>query len=130
MELTGSSVQFEASANASITYQVTCSGVCTAAASGVVDVAALALGNTELDTNSPFVFAQSANQIQLTCFSDAAATVNARVFDTHGRLIHTRSFVASSGHMETFDTANWSKGVYTLSIEQHGTHAFSRVFSK
>jgi len=130
MQVAGNSVQFETTTDASIVYQVTCDGVCPVTASGVVNVAALVLSNQEMENNAPFGFAQTANEIQLTASGVETSMVNARVFDAQGRLIHSRTFVASSGHLETFDTSTWSKGVYTLSIENQGAPLFSRAFSK
>jgi hypothetical protein len=129
-QVNGNTIQFETTTNSVIAYEVSCSGVCPVSTSGVVNVAALLLSNNEPDNQLPFVFAQRANEIQLTCSGNEAVMVNARVFDAQGRLMHSRSFVTSSGHLETFETAKWSKGVYTLSIEQNGTPLFSRAFAK
>jgi hypothetical protein len=130
IQATGNTVQFEASADAAIAYQVVCDGVCPVTASGVVNVNATVLSNLEQSAVAPFVFAQTGSQIQLTCAGNTASTLIARVFDAQGRLMTQRSFVSAGGHMETFDTSAWSKGVYTLSIEQHGTKLFSRAFTK
>jgi hypothetical protein len=124
----GSTIQLELPDNETVSYTVSCAGVCGAAVSGTVQ--ATSLGINDVSREQSVVFAQSANAVQLLFKQDNASQVQMQLFDAQGRLLEQQKFVATGGSMHEMSTEELASGIYTLVLCSDEQKVFTQKFIK
>jgi hypothetical protein len=124
----GSSVQVELPQDESLSYTVTCSGLCGSSASGTVQ--GISLGIDDVSSEQSVVFAQSSNAVQFLFKQLNSRNVQMHVYDAQGRLLEQSTFVAASGSSHEVSTEKFAAGMYSIVLHSDNQKFFTQKFIK
>jgi hypothetical protein len=128
VEIIGNEAQLVLSNGETLMYSVVCQGDCNATANGSVQ--ALSLQDDSAALDNAIKFSQTSANITLLFTNIETQQVDARLFDSQGRLVLTTPFVMVGGSKREFSTTELSKGAYTLVLSAGSKALFTQKFIK